>query len=79
MPFWLRKKVSGSKEYAVLTADDEKKLKLMAKRLKEEVHGKGGQEKHLDLKGHKIEVAKKWGAVETPPPTPPHSTNGEGS
>lgn len=55
----------------MVTSDDEKKLALLARKLKEKVHGKGGQEKHLDLKGHKIDVVKKLGAVETPPPTPP--------
>jgi len=62
--FWLFRKKSGSKQYAVLKSDDPKGLEKMAKRLKVDVHGKGAQEKHLDLKGHKIDVAKKWGAVE---------------
>lgn len=69
--FWLRRKRSGTKEYAVVTSDDEKKLHLLARKLKLPIHGKGGQEKHLDVKGHKIEVVKKYGAVETPPPAPP--------
>ena len=60
----LKLKTSGTKEYAVLTTSDSKTLNLMANRLGEQVHGKGSQEKHLDLKGHKIEVAKKYGAVE---------------
>lgn len=62
--FWLKRKVSGTKEYAVVTADSEKALMLLARRLKVPVHGKGGQEKHLDVKGHKVEVVKKLGAVE---------------
>lgn len=62
--FWLWRKRSGTKEYAVVTSDDEKKLQLLARKLKEPVHGKGAQEKHLDLKGHKIEVVKKLGAVD---------------
>lgn len=62
--FWLRKKVSGTKVYAVVTADSEKGLESLARRLRVPVHGKGAQEKHLDLKGHKIEVARKLGAVE---------------
>lgn len=62
--FWLFRKRSGDKQYAVLKSDDAKALEKMAKRLKVEVHGKGAQDKHLDLKGHKIEVAKKWGARE---------------
>jgi hypothetical protein len=66
--FFLRRKKSGSKEYAVVTADDPKGLALLAKRLKVPIHGKGGQEKHLDVKGHKIEVAMKWGAREDAPP-----------
>ena len=62
--FWLFRKKSGTKEYAVLTSDDGKKLERLARKLKVPVHGKGAQEKHLDLKGHKIDVAKKYGVVE---------------
>lgn len=62
--FRLRRKQSGSKDYAVVTADSERELEWLARRLKVPVHGKGAQEKHLDLKGHKIEVARKLGAVE---------------
>lgn len=61
---WLLRKQSGTKEYAVLKADTPRELAAMARRLRVPVHGKGEQEKHLDVKGHKIEVAKKWGAVE---------------
>lgn len=62
--FWLLRKISGKKQYGLLTADSPKELERMARRLKVEVHGKGEQEKHLDLSGHKIEVAKKYGAIE---------------
>ena len=63
--FWLFRKKSGTKQYGLLTSDDPRELERMAKRLKVPVHGKGAQEKHLDLKGHKIEVAKKkYGAIE---------------
>lgn len=62
--FWLFRKKSGTKEYALLTSDNARELAWMAKKLKMSVHGKGAQEKHLDLSGYKIEVAKKHGAVE---------------
>jgi len=62
--FWLLRKESGTKQYGLLTADDARELERMARRLKTAVHGKGAQEKHLDLSGHKIEVAKRYGAVE---------------
>lgn len=59
------RKTSGTKAYSVLTADDPRELERMAKRLNAPVHGKGAQEKHLDLKGHKIEVViRKYGAIE---------------
>ena len=59
---FLQTKVSGTKEYAVLTTKDPCLLVKMARRLGESIHGKGGQEQHLDLKGHKIDVARRWGA-----------------
>ena len=62
--FWLSMKASGTKKYCQLTSDDPVALERLAKRLRTPLHGKGMQEKHLDLKGHKIEVAKKHGAVE---------------
>ena len=63
--FYLFRKKSGAKQYGLLTADDPRELARMARRLKEPVHGKGGQEKHLDLSGHKITVAiEKYGAIE---------------
>lgn len=61
---WLMRKTSGTKQYGLLTADDTRELERMARRLRVQVHGKGAQEKHLDLKGHKIEVAKRLGALE---------------
>lgn len=62
--FWLKRKASGSKDYAVVTADSEKTLESLARKLKVPVHGKGGQEKHLDVKGHRIKLALRLGAVE---------------
>ena len=62
--FWLVRKVSGTKKYCLLTSDSPRELERMSKRLREPLHGKGAQEKHLDLKGHKIEVAKRLGALE---------------
>ena len=62
--FWLLRKQSGTKQYGLLTSDNPKDLERMANRLKVRVHGKGRQEKHLDLSGHKLEVAKKYGAME---------------
>lgn len=63
--FWMKRKRSGSKEYAVVTADTERELARLARALKVDVHGKGAQEKHLDVKGHRLElVSKKYGAVE---------------
>ena len=61
---WLVSKASGRKKYCLLTADRPRELERMAKRLRVPLHGKGAQEKHLDLKGHKIEVAKRLGALE---------------
>lgn len=61
---WLLRKTSGTKEYSLLTADDVRELERMARRLKVVVHGKGAQEKHLDLSGHKVAVAKRYGAIE---------------
>lgn len=62
--FWLRRKKSGTKQYAVLESDDRRELERLARRLRVPVHGKGGQAKHLDLSGHRIEVAKRLGARE---------------
>ena len=63
--FTLFPKRSGSKQYAILTADSEKALAEAARKLKLPIHGKGEQQKHLDVSGHKIELAKrKLGAAE---------------
>ena len=63
--FKLLRKLSGTKDYAILTADSEKELEDAARKLRLPIHGKGGQEKHLDVSGHKIELArKKLGAAD---------------
>lgn len=57
--FILCRKTSGTKEYALLTADTDRELEEAARKLKLPVHGKGNQQKHLDVSGHKIELAKR--------------------
>lgn len=61
---WLERKRSGKKVYAVLTASEPKLLEKMARVLKAAVHGKGSQARHLDLSGHRINLAKRYGARE---------------
>jgi hypothetical protein len=70
--FKLLHKTSGTKDYAILTADSDKELEDAARKLRLPIHSKGAQEKHLDVSGHKIELArKKLGAADVmnPPDT----------
>lgn len=56
---------SGTNKHCHLTADSEKELEKMARRLRLPIHGKGRQQPHLDLNRHKRELALKYGALET--------------
>ena len=62
--FLSKAKKSGTHEWRQLTADSERELQDAARRLKVERHGKGSQEKHLDLNRHQVELAKRYGANE---------------
>ncbi len=53
---------SGTHEYRHLTADSEKELQEMARRLRVEVHGKGQQVPHLDINERKSKLALRYGA-----------------
>ena len=65
MTWWLSKpKRSGTHEWFHLTADSERELSDAGRRLRAERHGKGGQEKHLDLSRHQPQLAKRYGACE---------------
>jgi hypothetical protein len=63
MTSWLTKLfVSGTNRHAKLTADNDRELERMSKRLHEPVHGRGAQERHIDVPERKIERAVKFGA-----------------
>ena len=65
MAWWLsRLTQSGSKKNCHLTADDERELSRAAEKLRVEIHGKGWQERHLDLNPRKRELALRYGARE---------------
>ena len=65
MTAWLdRISRSGTNEHCHLTADTERELEDMERRLGVEVRGKGQQEPHLDLNRHKRDLAIRYGAQE---------------
>lgn len=59
-----KRKTSGTHTWYILTADDEKELSNAARILRVNIHGKGRQEKHLDLTEHKAHLAVRHGAIQ---------------
>ena len=57
-------KRDGDKQWAHLTASDERELARAAERLHAKVRGKGEQRKHLDLTEHQAQLARRYGARE---------------
>ncbi len=63
---WILSRIfrSGSKTNCHLVANDARELARAAKRLRAEVHAKGGQLPHLDLTPHQRILALRYGAQE---------------
>lgn len=63
MTTWLSAPIrSGSKTWRHLTADTDRELAEMERRLREPRHGKGNQKPHLDIDERKAKLALRYGA-----------------